>query len=394
MFEHVDSYPGDPILSLNEDFQKDPRPGKVNLSIGIYFDGAGKLPIMRSVSEANRRVSLAGDAKPYLPMSGLPEYRAQVKALVFGNSLASSDRIATIQTIGASGALKVGSDFLRRYFPASQVWISDPSWENHRVVFEGSGFTVNNYPYFDADTRGLRFADMKSAIRALPSQSIVLLHACCHNPTGVDLTPSQWSELVPIFKERGLIAFIDMAYQGFGDGLDEDAFAPRAFAEASVTTLVANSFSKNFSLYGERCGGLSVVCSSQDECSRVLGQLNSTIRANYSNPPTHGARIISLILSDPELHALWCEELASMRDRIREMRHAIHDGLSARTKGESLAHYLSQRGMFTFTGLSAAQVERLRAEKGVYLLKSGRMCIAGLNHSNVERVVTAVANVM
>jgi aromatic-amino-acid transaminase len=394
MFEQVDLYPGDPILSLNEDFQKDPRTGKVNLSIGIYFDGAGKLPIMRSVSEANRRVSLAGDAKPYLPMSGLPAYRAEVKALVFGDGLAGSDRIATIQTIGASGALKVGSDFLRRYFPTSQVWISDPSWENHRVVFEGSGFTVNTYPYYDAETGGLRFAEMKSAIQSLPPQSIVLLHACCHNPTGVDLTPGEWSELVPVFKERGLIAFIDMAYQGFGEGLDEDAFAPRAFAEAGVAALVANSFSKNFSLYGERCGGLSVVCDTQEECARVLGQLNATIRANYSNPPTHGARIISLILSDPELHTLWSEELASMRERIREMRSAIHDGLSAKTEDATLARYLSQRGMFTYTGLSAAQVERLRAEKGVYLLKSGRMCIAGLNHGNVERVVAAVTDVM
>jgi aromatic-amino-acid transaminase len=394
MFEQVDLYPGDPILSLNEDFQKDPRAGKVNLSIGIYFDDAGKLPIMRCVSEANRRVNLADDAKPYLPMSGLPAYRAEVKALVFGDRLAGSDRIGTIQTIGASGALKIGSDFLHRYFPTSQVWISDPSWENHRVVFEGSGFTVDTYPYYDADTRGLRFADMKFAIQNLPARSIVLLHACCHNPTGVDLTPSQWSELASVFKERGLIAFIDMAYQGFGEGIEEDAFAPRAFAEAGVATLVANSFSKNFSLYGERCGGLSVVCASQDECSRVLGQLNSTIRANYSNPPTHGARIISLILADPELHALWSQELASMRDRIREMRSAIHDGLSARTNGASLAHYLSQRGMFTFTGLSAAQVERLRAEKGVYLLRTGRMCAAGLNHSNVESVVASVAEVM
>jgi aromatic-amino-acid transaminase len=394
MFNHVDAYPGDPILSLNEDFQKDPRPAKVNLSIGIYFDDAGKLPIMQSVREANRRVSLADDAKPYLPMSGLPAYRAEVKKLVFGDRLAGSDRIATIQTIGASGALKVGSDFLRRYFPSSQVWISDPSWENHRVVFEGSGFTVNSYSYYDAETRGLRFGDMKSAIQSLPPRSIVLLHACCHNPTGVDLTPSQWSELIPVFKERGLIAFIDMAYQGFGDGLDEDAFAPRAFAEAGVTTLVANSFSKNFSLYGERCGGLSVVCASGDECSRVLGQLNATIRSNYSNPPTHGARIISLILSDPQLHTLWSQELASMRDRIREMRSAIHDGLAVKRPGASLSHYLDQRGMFTYTGLSTTQVGRLRAEDGVYLLKSGRMCIAGLNHGNVDRVVAAVADVM
>jgi aromatic-amino-acid transaminase len=396
MFEHVDPYPGDPILSLNEDFQRDPRANKVNLSIGIYFDDAGKLPVMSAVHNADGKVKVEDDAKPYLPMSGIPAYRDAVQRLVFGEGgLAhAQSQVATLQTVGASGALKVGSDFLRRYFPNSMVWISDPSWENHRVVFEGSGFVVNTYPYYDPTTGGLRFDAMIEALKRLPPHSIVLLHACCHNPTGVDLTQEQWSALIPIFMERNLIAFIDMAYQGLGDGVEEDAFAPRAFASAGVPTLVANSFSKNFSLYGERCGGLSVVCSSPEERTRVLGQLMATIRANYSNPPTHGARIIASVLTNPASHASWLNELGAMRDRIRSMRQAIHDGLQKQTSGQSLSRYLTQRGMFTYTGLSAKQVDQLRERHAVYLLRSGRMCVAGLNQRNVSTVVGAIADVL
>jgi aromatic-amino-acid transaminase len=396
MFEHVDPYPGDPILSLNEDFQRDPRPNKVNLSIGIYFDNAGKLPVMRAVHDADGKVRVEDDAKPYLPMAGIPAYRDAVQRLVFGESglQHAQSNVATLQTVGASGALKVGSDFLRRYFPNSMVWVSDPSWENHRVVFEGSGFVVNTYPYYDAATGGLRFDAMAEALKRLPPQSIVLLHACCHNPTGVDLTQDQWRALIPTFLERKLIAFVDMAYQGFGDGVEEDAFAPRAFAVAGVPTLVANSFSKNFSLYGERCGGLSVVCSSPEERGRVLGQLMATVRANYSNPPTHGARIIASVLTRSEPHASWLAELGAMRDRIRSMRQSIHDGLQEKTTGKSLSRYLTQRGMFTYTGLSARQVDQLRVEHAVYLLRSGRMCVAGLNEGNVSRVVDAIAHVL
>jgi aromatic-amino-acid transaminase len=394
MFEHVDAYPGDPILGLNEDFQRDPRADKVNLGIGIYFDGNGKLPVMGAVHDAERAAGMEQDAKPYLPMAGIPGYRSAVQALVFGASAGSGrDRIATLQTVGASGALKVGGDFLRRYFPDSAVWISDPSWENHRAVFEGCGFEVHTYPYYDASSGGLRFEEMTQALRKLPARSIVLLHACCHNPTGVDLTEDQWRALAAVFEQRQLIAFIDMAYQGFGSGVEEDAFAPRLFAMAGIATLVANSFSKNFSLYGERCGGLSVVCRSAGEQSRVFGQLTATVRANYSNPPTHGARIIASVLNEPARREAWCNELAGMRDRIQSMRRAVHDGLLQRT-GASMQRYLTQRGMFTYTGLGERQVDRLREEHGVYLLRTGRMCVAGLNARNVAKVADAIAAVM
>ena len=393
MFEHVEAYPGDPILSLNEDFQKDPRPDKVNLSIGIYFDETGKLPMMRAVREAEQQVGKEAGARPYIPMSGLANYREEIRKLVLSEAVVP-ERIASLQTIGASGALKVGSDFLKRYFPASSVWISDPSWENHRVVFEGSGFIVNSYPYYDPATGGLHFEEMLAALRGLPARSVVLLHACCHNPTGVDLTPEQWQALIPLFLERDLIAFIDMAYQGFGDDIESDAYAPRAFAAAGVSTLIANSFSKNFSLYGERCGGLTVVCRDSEERDRVQGQLMSTVRANYSNPPTHGAKVIAKVLGDPKLRSAWQEELGAMRDRIKSMRRAIHGNLQRCGVSTDLSRYLAQRGMFTYTGLTAQQVDRLRQAHGVYLLRSGRMCVAGLNDSNVVPVANAIAHVM
>ena len=396
MFQHVSAYPGDPILSLNEDFQRDARTGKVNLSIGIYFDDAGKLPIMSAVRDAERALLEESGARPYLPMAGLPDYRDAVQALVFGRDSAAvgEGRVATLQTLGGSGALKVGSDFLKRYFPDSQVWISDPSWENHRVVFEGSGFQVNAYPYYDSASGGLCFDDMMRTLQGLPPRSIVLLHACCHNPTGVDLDASQWRDLIPVLRERELIAFVDMAYQGFGDDLETDAFAVRALTEAGVTCVVANSFSKNFSLYGERCGGLSVVCTSREEAQRVLGQLTCTVRANYSNPPTHGARIVSRVLNTPALLARWDAELTAMRERILSMRHALHDRLRDQVHGHALDRYLRQRGMFTYTGLNADQVDTLREVHGVYLLRSGRMCVAGLNQANVDRVADAVASVL
>jgi aromatic-amino-acid transaminase len=396
MFEHIDAYPGDPILSLNENFQKDPRPGKINLSIGIYFDEAGRLPVMDAVRRAESALLANAGPRPYLPMAGTVDYRSAVQELVFGKDRPAlvEKRVATLQTIGGSGALKVGADFLKRYFPDSQVWISDPSWENHRVVFEGAGFKVNTYPYYDAVTGGLRFDDMLATLRALPPRSVVLLHACCHNPTGVDLGRAQWNDLIPVLRERGLIAFIDMAYQGFGDGIEDDAFAVRALADAGVTCVVANSFSKNFSLYGERCGGLSVVCASAEEAERVHGQLMCTVRANYSNPPTHGARIIATVLGTPELRASWTAELADMCTRIQAMRRAIHDGLQKRGIHHNISRFLTQRGMFTYTGLSADQADTLREKHGVYLLRSGRICVAGLNTGNVEAVAAAFAAVM
>ncbi|MFX1672268.1 aspartate/tyrosine/aromatic aminotransferase [Paraburkholderia sp. A2WS-5] len=396
MFEHIDAYPGDPILSLNENFQKDPRQNKVNLSIGIYFDDEGRLPVMKAVHEAEAAILAEPGAKPYLPMAGFAQYRDAVQALVFGAQCPSraANRIATVQTLGGSGALKVGADFIKRYFPQSQVWVSDPTWENHRFIFERAGFVVNTYPYYDEATGGLKFEAMLSAIDALPAKSVVLLHACCHNPTGVDLDESQWAQLIDVLQKRDLLPFVDMAYQGFGAGLDADAFAVRELGRRGVPALVANSFSKNFSLYGERCGGLHVICDDAQAADCVLGQLTGAVRSNYSNPPTHGAKIVTRVLTNPELKASWEAELAAMCERIARMRRAIHDGLAAHVSGEALSRYVKQRGMFTYTGLSADQVERLKEEFGVYILRSGRMCVAGLNESNVSIVVDAVGKVL
>ncbi|MDR5795649.1 MULTISPECIES: amino acid aminotransferase [unclassified Caballeronia] len=396
MFEHIDAYPGDPILSLNENFQKDPRTNKVNLSIGIYFDDEGRLPVMQAVREAELSILKDLGPKPYLPMAGFAHYRDAVQALVFGNdSPARADgRIASVQTLGGSGALKVGADFIKRYFPKSQVWVSDPTWENHRFIFERAGFEVNTYPYYDEATGGLRFDAMLDAIDKLPAKSVVLLHACCHNPTGVDLDQAQWVNIIDVLQKRDLLPFVDMAYQGFGSGLDDDAFAVRELARRGVPAFIANSFSKNFSLYGERCGGLHVICDDAAEADRVLGQLTSAVRANYSNPPTHGAKIVTHVLNTPELKQSWEKELASMCQRIARMRQAIHDGLKDHVRGEMLTRYIKQRGMFTYTGLVADQADRLKEEFGVYILRSGRMCVAGLNDSNVQIVADAIGKVL
>ncbi|WP_322069352.1 amino acid aminotransferase [Paraburkholderia bannensis] len=396
MFEHIDAYPGDPILSLNENFQKDPRQNKVNLSIGIYFDDEGRLPVMKAVHEAEAALLNEPGAKPYLPMAGFAQYRDAVQALVFGAECPSraAGRLATVQTLGGSGALKVGADFIKRYFPQSQVWVSDPTWENHRFIFERAGFEVNTYPYYDEATGGLKFDAMLAAIDALPAKSVVLLHACCHNPTGVDLNDAQWVQLIDVLQKRDLLPFVDMAYQGFGAGLDADAFAVRELGRRGVPALVANSFSKNFSLYGERCGGLHVICEDAAAADRVLGQLTGSVRSNYSNPPTHGAKLVTRVLTTPALRQSWESELAAMCERIARMRVAIHDGLKAHVSGEALSRYIKQRGMFTYTGLSAEQVDRLKEEFGVYILRSGRMCVAGLNERNVSIVVDAVGKVL
>jgi aromatic-amino-acid transaminase len=396
MFEHIDAYPGDPILSLNENFQKDPRTNKVNLSIGIYFDDEGRLPVMQAVREAELSILKELGPKSYLPMAGLAHYRDAVQSLVFGSDspMRAQNRIATVQTLGGSGALRVGADFIKRYFPKSQVWVSDPTWENHRFIFERAGFEVNTYPYYDEATGGLLFDAMLEGIDKLPAKSVVLLHACCHNPTGVDLDQAQWVKLIDVLQKRDLLPFVDMAYQGFGAGLDDDAFAVRELARRGVPALIANSFSKNFSLYGERCGGLHVICDDAAEADRVLGQLTSAVRANYSNPPTHGAKIVTQVLNTPELKASWEQELASMCQRIARMRQAIHDGLKDHVRGEMLTRYIKQRGMFTYTGLVAEQADRLKEEFGVYILRSGRMCVAGLNQSNVQTVADAIGKVL
>ena len=396
MFSHVEPFAGDPILSLNEDFQKDPRAHKINLSIGIYFDDAGRIPVLESVKRAEAKVVAEGGPKPYLPIEGAANFRAAVQALLFGadHEAVKSGRVATIQSVGSSGGLKVGADFIARWFPGSGVWVSDPTWDNHRSMFEGAGLAVQSYPYYDAKTGGVRFADMLAALDTLPAKSIVLLHACCHNPTGVDLTRAQWDELIPLLTRRTLLPYLDLAYQGFGDGIAEDAYAIRAIAAAGLPAFVANSFSKSMSGYGERAGALSVVCPDAKQAALVLGQLKFTVRRNYSSPPIHGGQIVARVLTDPELRPLWESELAAMRTRMLAMRQTLHGVLSAKLPGRDFGYFLSQRGMFSYTGLSAAQVDRLREEFAVYLIRSGRLCVAGLNQGNVEATAQAMAAVM
>ena len=395
-FSHLEPYAGDPILSLNEAFQADPRPNKVNLSIGIYFDDAGRIPVLDCVRQAEAQMLAEGGAKPYLPIEGSAAMRKAVQHLLFGagHEAVKGGRIATLQTVGSSGGLKVGADFIKRWLPGSSVWVSDPTWDNHRAMFEGAGVTVNTYPYYDPVTGGVRFAEMKAAIAALPARSVVLLHACCHNPTGVDLSRAQWEELIPVLKARELLPYLDLAYQGYGDGIEEDAFAVRALASAGLTFFIANSFSKSMSVYGERAGALSLVCSSAGEAELVLGQLKATVRRNYSSPAIHAAGLVSRVLTDPLLRQSWEADVAAMRERILAMRRSLHAVLSAKKPGRDFGYFLSQRGMFSYTGLSAVQVDRLREEFAVYLVRSGRICVAGLNTGNVERTATAMAAVL
>jgi aromatic-amino-acid transaminase len=397
VFQKVDAYAGDPILSLMERFKEDPRSDKVNLSIGLYYDEESTIPRLQAVAEAEARLNAQPHgASLYLPMEGLNSYRHAIAPLLFGagHVVLEQQRVATIQTLGGSGALKVGADFLKRYFPNSGVWVSDPTWENHIAIFEGAGFEVSTYPWYDNETNGVRFAAFLEKLNSLPEQSIVLLHPCCHNPTGADLTPAQWDEVVEVLKARTLIPFLDIAYQGFGAGMEEDAYAIRAIAHAGLPALVSNSFSKIFSLYGERVGGLSVVCEDADAAGRVLGQLKATVRRNYSSPPNFGAQLVATVLNDAGLKASWLAEVEAMRTRIKAMRQTLVDALNAAMPTGDFTYLLKQRGMFSYTGLSAAQVDRLREEFGIYLVSSGRICVAGLNNRNVQRVAQAFAAVM
>jgi len=397
VFQKVDAYAGDPILSLMERFKEDPRADKVNLSIGLYYNEDGIIPQLQAVAKAEARLNAQPHgATLYLPMEGLSSYRHTIAPLLFGadHPVLQQHRVATIQTLGGSGALKVGADFLKRYFPESGVWVSDPTWENHVAIFEGAGFEVSTYPWFDDDMKGVRVDALLEKLNTLPAQSIVLLHPCCHNPTGSDLTPAQWDAVVEVLKARELIPFLDIAYQGFGAGMEQDAYAIRAIASAGLPALVSNSFSKIFSLYGERVGGLSVVCEDADAAGRVLGQLKATVRRNYSSPPNFGAQVVALVLSDDELRASWLAEVEAMRSRILAMRQALVDVLKEAVPGRNFDYLLQQRGMFSYTGFSEEQVARLRDEFGVYLIASGRMCVAGLNTHNVQRVAQAFAAVM
>jgi len=397
VFQNVDAYAGDPILSLMERFKEDPSPDKVNLSIGLYYNEAGIIPQLDAVAQAEARLNAQPHgASLYLPMEGLVSYRNAIAPLLFGDDHPAlrDGRIATIQTLGGSGALKVGADFLKRYFPGSQVWVSDPTWENHVAIFAGAGFEVHTYPWFDDTTGGVRVDALLETLNTLPAQSIVLLHPCCHNPTGADLTNDEWDRVTEVLKARELIPFLDIAYQGFGAGMEEDAYAIRAIARAGLPALVSNSFSKIFSLYGERVGGLSVVCDDADAASRVLGQLKATVRRIYSSPPNFGAQVVATVLNDATLKASWLAEVEAMRLRILAMREELVKVLETAMPGRDFGYLLRQRGMFSYTGLSAAQVERLREEFGVYLIASGRMCVAGLNSHNVHRVAQAFAAVM
>ncbi|EML2227059.1 aromatic amino acid transaminase [Klebsiella aerogenes] len=397
MFQKVDAYAGDPILSLMERFKEDPRSDKVNLSIGLYYNEDGIIPQLQAVAGAEAQLNAQPHgASLYLPMEGLNSYRHAIAPLLFGadHPVLKQNRVASIQTLGGSGALKVGADFLKRYFPQSRVWVSDPTWENHIAIFEGAGFEVSTYPWFDDESNGVRFEAFLARLQSLPERDIVLLHPCCHNPTGADLSNAQWDEVVKVLKARNLIPFLDIAYQGFGAGMEDDAYAIRAIASAGLPMLVSNSFSKIFSLYGERVGGLSIVCDDAETAGRVLGQLKATVRRNYSSPPNFGAQVVAAVLNDAALKASWLAEVEAMRTRILAMRQTLVEALKEAVPGKNFDYLLKQRGMFSYTGLSAAQVDRLREEFGVYLIASGRMCVAGLNSRNVQRVAQAFAAVM
>ncbi|MBU6270122.1 MAG: aspartate/tyrosine/aromatic aminotransferase [Betaproteobacteria bacterium] len=396
LFAAVELAPRDPILGLTEAFNADTRPGKVNLGVGVYYDDNGKIPLLGAVREAERVRLEGAPARGYLPIEGVAAYNAAVQQLLFGagSPLLAAGRVATFEALGGTGGLKIGADFLRRLQPGARIWISDPSWENHRALFEAAGFPVNTYPYYDPQTHGVKFDALIACLEGLPANDIVVLHACCHNPTGVDLSPEQWALIVEVVRARGLIAFLDCAYQGFGDGIEADATALRRFADSGLSFFVSSSFSKSFSLYGERVGALSVVTADRDETARVTSQIKRVIRTNYSNPPTHGASVVAAVLSTPALRAQWETELAGMRERIRAMRTALVDKLKARGVARDFSFVTRQRGMFSYSGLTSAQVDRLRNEFGIYAVSTGRICLAALNSRNIDAVADAIATVL
>ena len=396
LFTAVEMAPRDPILGLNEQFGADTNPAKVNLGVGVYYDDNGKLPLLECVQAAEKQMMESPKARGYLPIDGIAAYDSAVKGLVFGadSEPVTSGRVAAVQCIGGTGGLKVGADFLKRLNPNAKVLISDPSWENHRALFTNAGFTVESYPYYDAATRGINFDGMLAALNAAPAGTIVVLHVCCHNPTGYDITAAQWDEVVAAVKANKLVAFLDMAYQGFGYGLEEDGAAVGKFVAAGLDFFVSTSFSKSFSLYGERVGGLSVLCQDKEEAGRVLSQLKIVIRTNYSNPPTHGGAVVAAVLGDPELRAQWEKELGEMRVRIKAMRQKLVDGLKAAGVKQDMSFITSQIGMFSYSGLSKDQMVRLRSEFGVYGTDTGRMCVAALNSKNIDYVCESIAKVM
>jgi len=397
MFQHIPPYAGDPILSLMEQFNTDPREGKVNLSIGLYYNEDSIVPQLETIMEAQKRLEpKQNKTKLYLPMEGFKPYRDAIQALLFGeNSPAvQSGRAVTIQTLGGSGALKVGADFLKNYFPNSEVWVSQPTWDNHVAIFNGAGLKTHFYPYFDAETRGVNFDGMLSCLQQLPEQSVVLLHPCCHNPTGADLTPAQWDQVIAVLKAGQLIPFLDIAYQGFGEGMEQDAYAIRALDQAGLNFIVSNSFSKIFSLYGERVGGLTFVCDDAATAQCTFGQLKATVRRIYSSPPTTGAWLVDQVLNDQALNQQWQNEVKEMRERIIKMRHILKDELTKALPDCDFNYLVEQKGMFSYTGLTGEQVDTLREDYAIYLVRSGRICVAGLNMNNVYIVAKAMAEVL
>ncbi len=395
-FAQIELGPPDPIFGLTEAFTNDTNPKKVNLAAGVYQDGAGKVPILQVVREAQERWRAKEETKSYLPIEGIPAVNQQTQVMLFGADLAAmvSQRAVTVQTLGGTGALKVGADFLKRFFPASQVRISNPSWENHRALFEAAGFVVNDYPYYDPETHGLDFTSLLDTLKGLPARSIVLLHACCHNPTGVDPSQEEWMRLVDFFQTADLIPFLDFAYQGFSEGIDADAFAVRAFVEAGIPCLIANSFSKSFNLYRERIGALTVLAGNEEEAKRVRSQIKRVIRTNYSNPPSHGGQIVAAVLTDAELRVRWEGELAEMRERIRLMRGLLVQRLREKGVEQDFSFIERQRGMFSYSGLPREAVDRLRNEYSIYVVGSGRICVAALNEKNIDYVCEAIAEAL
>ncbi len=396
LFSAVEMAPRDPILGLNEQFNADTNPNKVNLGVGVYFDENGKLPLLACVQAAEKAMMDSPKPRGYLPIDGIAAYDAGVKGLVFGadSEPVKSGRVATVQAIGGTGGLKVGADFLKRLNPGAKVLISDPSWENHRALFTEAGFTVEAYPYYDADKRGVNFDAMLATLNGAAPGTVVVLHACCHNPTGYDITSEQWDQVVAAVKARNLTAFLDMAYQGFAHGLAQDGAAVQKFVAAGLNFLVSTSFSKSFSLYGERVGALSVLCQSKDEADRVLSQLKIMIRTNYSNPPTHGGAVVAAVLGNPEWRALWEQELAAMRERIKKMRSLLVEKLQAAGVQQDMSFITQQIGMFSYSGLTRDQMVRLRNEFGVYGTDTGRMCVAALNSKNIDYVCASIAKVI
>ena len=388
--------PKDPILGVTEAYVADPNSSKVNLGVGVYTDDNGKVPLLECVRRAEETRVKSGTPKSYLPIDGIAAYDKAVQALVFTaeSEAIKSGRIVTVQALGGTGGLKIGADFLKQISPGASVWISAPSWENHRALFEGAGFAVEEYPYYDPKTHGLNFEGMLGALKKLPAGAIVVLHSCCHNPTGVDLDQAQWKQVLDVVQSRGIVPFLDLAYQGFSEGTDADAFAPRLFAEAMQPVFLSSSFSKSFSLYGERAGAFSLVAGSSDEAARALSHLKRIVRTNYSNPPAHGSDIVARILADAELRKLWETELGAMRDRIKVMRRYLVDGIHQRVPGADFSFVLQQRGMFSYSGLSREQVLRLRSEYSIYTIETGRICVAALTSKNIDYVADAIARVM